>query len=78
MDWIRTMNNTPNISGTGGKLLNVTEEELAKHNKKTDCWTAISGKINRDLPSNSESSSFLFRERLQHHSVSGLSSRWCR
>ena len=37
------MNNTPNISGTNGKLLSVTEEELAKHNKRTDCWTAISG-----------------------------------
>ncbi len=45
MDWIRTMNSTPNISGTNGKLLNITEEELAKHNKKTDCWTAISGRI---------------------------------
>jgi cytochrome-b5 reductase len=47
MDWIRKMNNTPNISGTNGKLLNVTEEELAKHNQKTDCWIAISGYIHR-------------------------------
>jgi len=45
MDWIRKMNNTPNISGTNGKLLHVTEEELAKHNKKTDCWLAISCRI---------------------------------
>ena len=44
MDWIRKMNDTPNISGTNGRLLTVTEEELAKHNKVTDCWTAISGK----------------------------------
>ncbi len=43
MDWIRTTNSTPNMSGTNGKLLHVTEEELAKHNKKTDCWIAISG-----------------------------------
>ena len=43
MDWIRTMNNTPNISGTNGKILSVTEEELSKHNKRNDCWTAISG-----------------------------------
>jgi cytochrome-b5 reductase len=48
MDWIRTTNNTPNISGTNGKLLNITEEELAKHNKKTDCWTAISGRIKKN------------------------------
>ncbi len=47
MDWIRIMNNTPNISGTNGKFLNVTEEELAKHNKKTDCWIAISGRIEK-------------------------------
>jgi len=41
------MNNTPNISGTNGKLLHVTEEDLAKHNKRTDCWMAISGKKKR-------------------------------
>ncbi|CAF0908594.1 unnamed protein product [Adineta steineri] len=45
MDWIRKMNNTPDISGTNGKILNVTLEELAKHNKKTDCWTAIAGNV---------------------------------
>ncbi|CAF0815917.1 unnamed protein product [Adineta ricciae] len=50
MDWIRKMNNTPNISGTNGKLLTVTEEELAKHNKKTDCWTAISGNVYNITP----------------------------
>jgi cytochrome-b5 reductase len=49
MDWIRTMNNTPNISGTDGKFLNITEEELAKHNKKTDCWIAISGRIEKNV-----------------------------
>ena len=38
------MNGTPNIAGTNGKMLNVTEEELAKHNLRTDCWTAISGR----------------------------------
>lgn len=43
MDWIRKTNNTPNLSGTNGKILTITEEELAKHNTKTDCWTAISG-----------------------------------
>ncbi|CAF3334669.1 unnamed protein product [Rotaria sp. Silwood1] len=50
MDWIRKMSNTPNLSGTNGKLLNVTEEELAKHNKKTDCWTAISGHVYNITP----------------------------
>jgi cytochrome b involved in lipid metabolism len=55
------MNNTPNISGTNGKLLNVTEEELAKHNKKTDCWTAISGKSKKNFLS-IEIKIFLFRK----------------
>ncbi|UJR26276.1 hypothetical protein I4U23_007616 [Adineta vaga] len=50
MDWIRKMNDTPNISGTNGKLLNVTEEELAKHNKKTDCWIAIAGSVYNITP----------------------------
>ena len=77
MDWIRTMNNTPNISGTNGRLLHVTEEELAKHNKKTDCWTAISGKISRIRSLTVECMDFLSRKCLQHHSVSGLSSWWC-
>ncbi|CAF3739067.1 unnamed protein product [Rotaria sordida] len=50
MDWIRKTNNTPNMSGTNGKLLSVTEDELAKHNKKTDCWTAISGHVYNITP----------------------------
>lgn len=70
MDWIRTMNNTPNISGTNGRLLSVTEEELAKHNKKTDCWTAISGKISRNLSLNVKYMNFLSRKCLQYHTVS--------
>lgn len=45
MDWIRIANATPDLAGTGGKLLNVTEEELAKHDKISDCWTAIAGEL---------------------------------
>lgn len=43
MDWIRLGNTAKDLSGTGGKVLQVTPEELAKHNKVKDCWMAIRG-----------------------------------
>jgi len=45
MDWIRYCAEAKDIAGTGGKLINVTEAELAKHNTKEDCWLAINGKV---------------------------------
>ena len=46
MDWIRYSKGTPNIAGNNGVQRKITLEELAKHNKEDDCWTAIYGKIN--------------------------------
>ena len=43
MDWIRVGKNSQDLAGTGGRLLEVTEEELAKHDKVTDAWLALRG-----------------------------------
>eukprot|EP00058_Branchiostoma_floridae_P018473 XP_002603962.1 hypothetical protein BRAFLDRAFT_71750 [Branchiostoma floridae] len=44
MDWIR-LSKSKDLSGTGGRLQNVTPEELAKHDKEGNVWTAIRGKV---------------------------------
>ncbi|ELU14553.1 hypothetical protein CAPTEDRAFT_226969 [Capitella teleta] len=43
MDWIRLGQSGQDLTGVGGKMQRVTTEELAKHNKLTDAWTAIRG-----------------------------------
>lgn len=45
MDWIRLGNSGIDLTGVDGKLLNVSKTELAKHNKRTDAWLAIRGKV---------------------------------
>ena len=44
MHWIQLMNSGKDLRGVGPGLLRVTTEELAKHNKVSDCWMAIRGK----------------------------------
>ncbi|RXG72928.1 cytochrome b5 reductase 4 [Armadillidium vulgare] len=34
MDWVRLGHTAPDLAGTGGKLLKITQEELSKHNKE--------------------------------------------
>ncbi|XP_028612039.1 cytochrome b5 reductase 4 isoform X1 [Grammomys surdaster] len=43
MDWIRLTKSGKDLTGLKGGLIEVTEEELKKHNKKDDCWICIRG-----------------------------------
>ncbi|KAG9510222.1 Cytochrome b5 reductase 4, partial [Fragariocoptes setiger] len=45
MGWIRLVDTAKDLSGTGGKLLEVSTTELAKHNKLDDCWIALKGNV---------------------------------
>ncbi|XP_078068580.1 cytochrome b5 reductase 4 isoform X2 [Mustelus asterias] len=50
MDWIRLTKSGKDMTGLCGRLIVVTEEELAKHNKKTDCWMCIRGMVYNVTP----------------------------
>lgn len=43
MDWIRLTKSGKDLTGLKGRLIEVSEDELAKHNKKEDCWICIRG-----------------------------------
>ena len=43
MDWIRLTKSGKDLTGLKGGLIEVTEEEFKKHNKKEDCWICIRG-----------------------------------
>ncbi|XP_023300109.2 cytochrome b5 reductase 4 [Lucilia cuprina] len=45
MDWIRLGNSGVDLSGTGGRTVSVTREELVKHNTRNDAWIAINGVV---------------------------------
>ncbi|XP_072498819.1 cytochrome b5 reductase 4 isoform X3 [Notamacropus eugenii] len=45
MDWIRLTKSGKDLTGLKGRLIEVTEEELSKHNKKDDCWVCIRGLV---------------------------------
>ncbi|NXX86915.1 NB5R4 reductase, partial [Urocolius indicus] len=50
MDWIRLTKSGKDLTGLRGRLLEVTEDELAKHNKKEDCWICIRGFVYNVTP----------------------------
>ncbi|KAK1190212.1 NB5R4 reductase, partial [Pygoscelis papua] len=50
MDWIRLTKSGKDLAGLKGKLIEVTEDELAKHNKKEDCWICIRGFVYNVTP----------------------------
>lgn len=45
MDWIRFAKSGKDLTGLRGRLIEVTQEELQKHNKREDCWTCIRGMV---------------------------------
>lgn len=45
LDWIRLTKSGRDLTGLKGRLIEVTEEELKKHNTRDDCWTCIRGMV---------------------------------
>ena len=43
LDWIKLGKSGKDLTGVGGRRLDVTTEELAKHCTEDDAWTAIKG-----------------------------------
>uniref|UniRef100_A0A452GY28 Cytochrome b5 heme-binding domain-containing protein n=1 Tax=Gopherus agassizii TaxID=38772 RepID=A0A452GY28_9SAUR len=50
MDWIRLTKSGKDLTGLKGRLIEVTEQELAKHSKKDDCWICIRGLVYNVTP----------------------------
>lgn len=50
MDWIRLTSAHADLSGTGGKMPEVTPEELAKHSSRTDCWICLDRQVYNVTP----------------------------
>ncbi|XP_044215213.1 cytochrome b5 reductase 4 isoform X1 [Thunnus albacares] len=50
MDWIRFSKSGKDLTGLRGRLIEVTQEELQKHNKREDCWTCIRGMVYNVTP----------------------------
>ncbi|XP_061193532.1 cytochrome b5 reductase 4-like isoform X3 [Saccostrea echinata] len=50
MDWIRLGRSGEDLTGVGGKILEVDAEELAKHNRRNDAWIALRGKVYNITP----------------------------
>ncbi|OCT78306.1 cytochrome b5 reductase 4 [Xenopus laevis] len=50
MDWIRLTKSGKDLTGLRGRLIEVTEKELAQHNKKEDCWICIRGMVYNITP----------------------------
>lgn len=45
MDWIRLTKSGKDLKGTGPRMLRISEEQLAKHNRVDDLWLAIRGMV---------------------------------
>ncbi|XP_054711656.1 cytochrome b5 reductase 4-like [Uloborus diversus] len=45
MDWIRFTRSGEDLTSSGEKCLQITTNELSKHNSRTDAWISIKGKV---------------------------------
>ncbi|XP_061633632.1 cytochrome b5 reductase 4 isoform X2 [Phyllopteryx taeniolatus] len=50
MDWIRFSKSGKDLTGLRGRRIEVTQEELQKHNTRNDCWTCIRGMVYNVTP----------------------------
>ncbi|XP_015247037.1 PREDICTED: cytochrome b5 reductase 4 [Cyprinodon variegatus] len=50
MDWIRFAKSGKDLTGLRGRLLEVTPDELQRHNRREDCWTCIRGMVYNVTP----------------------------
>ncbi|XP_013879094.1 cytochrome b5 reductase 4 isoform X1 [Austrofundulus limnaeus] len=50
MDWIRFAKSAKDLTGLRGRLIEVTQEQLQKHNTREDCWTCIQGLVYNVTP----------------------------
>ena len=44
-EWNKLCASGQDLAGLGGRLLEVSPDELARHNTESDCWTAVRGKV---------------------------------
>lgn len=44
MDWIRLGRSGKDLTGIGGRKIEVTHDELKKHNTEDDCWVSLRGR----------------------------------
>jgi len=45
IDWMKLGKSGKDLSGTNGKVLQITSKELAMHNKEDDAWIVLNGKL---------------------------------
>jgi len=45
MDWMRLCSSGKDLSGTGGRILKLTMEDVKKHKTEDDAWMVLRGKV---------------------------------